>query len=84
MRYVWILFWLTLGLLLVAGWMRLRSRKSGRYDRSQAVVDDEALRQIEARGVLTTDEDEPLDLDGIRREERRFWEEEQWDEADEF
>jgi hypothetical protein len=48
------------------------------------MVDDDVLRRIIEEGVVRTDEDEPLDLDEIREEERRFWEGEEWDEADEW
>ncbi len=47
------------------------------------VVDDAAVRAILERGVIVTDEDEPLDLDEIDEEERRFWTE-LWDEPDEW
>lgn len=84
MRLVWILFWFGLGLLLVAAGVRLRARLRRRSDPWGPTVDDEALRRIVEEGRLVTDEDEPLDLREIREEERRFWEEERWDEADEF
>ena len=44
-------------------------------------LDDEAIRQIEAEGWIEVDE--PIDLDHIRKEEARFWEE-SWDEPDEW
>lgn len=83
MRLLWILFWFGLGVLLVAAGVRFRTRMRARYGRSRPVVDDEAVRRIVADGVLTTEEDEPLDLEEIEDEERRFWEE-TWDEADEW
>ncbi len=43
---------------------------------------DEAIRQIETHGRLARDE--PLDLQEIDEEERRFWEEEEWDESEEW
>lgn len=84
MRLVWILFWFGLGLLLVAAGFRLRARIRERWNASGPRVDDDAVRRIEDEGVLWTDEDEPLDLREIEEEERRFWEEEEWDEADEW
>lgn len=84
MRLLWILFWFALALLLVIAGVRLRTRMRRRERRSEPRVDDEAVRRIVEEGALRTDEDEPLDLDGIAEQERRFWEEEQWDEADEF
>jgi hypothetical protein len=47
------------------------------------VVDDDAVRSILERGVLVTEDDEPLDYDEIDEEERRFWSE-SWDEPDEW
>lgn len=84
MRLVWILFWFGLGLLLVAAGVRLRARLRRHSEARGPTVDDEALRRIVEEGRLVTDEDEPLDLGEIREEERRFWEDERWDEADEF
>jgi len=59
--------------------VRLREQVASRRPR----VDDDAVRAILERGVLVTDEDEPLDLDEIDEEERRFWSE-SWDEPDEW
>ena len=84
MRLFWILFWFALALLLVAAGVRLRARMRRRYGRSGPLVDDDAVRRIVEDGVLTTDEDEPLDLEEIEAEERRFWDEEEWDEAEEW
>lgn len=78
------LFWLACGALLILAGLRLRSRLRGGNDGSAPVVDDDMLRRILKEGVVRTDEDEPLDLDEIHEEERRFWEEEEWDEADEW
>lgn len=82
MRVLWVLFWFALGLLLVAAGLRIRAKIWRRYDRSGPVVDDDAVYRIVEEGRLVTDEDEPLDLDEIEEEERRFWEEEGWDQAD--
>lgn len=79
-----ILFWLACGVLLAAAALRLRSRIRRGTRQQQPTVDDEVMRRILEEGVVRTDEDEPLDLDEIREEERRFWEEEEWDEADEW
>jgi hypothetical protein len=71
------------GLVLASG-IRLRSRVRRRLaPRSGSPrVDDQAVRAIIERGVLVTDEDEPLDLGEIEEEERRFWSS-GWDEPDE-
>ena len=46
------------------------------------VLDDAAIQQIESAGWI--DVDEPIDLEQIREEEARFWEESSWDEPDEL
>lgn len=83
MRLLWIAFWAGLGILLLVAGMRMRRESRRRYEQQGPEVDDEAMRRIVEDGVLVTEEDEPLDLDEIQREERRFWEE-TWDEAEEF
>ncbi len=55
---------------------------AARAERRTALT-DEAIRAIELHGRLETD-DEPLDLGEIDAEERRFWEEEEWDESEEW
>jgi hypothetical protein len=69
--------------LVVASGIQLRVRMQRRLHRGRPLVDDAAVRAIVERGVLTTDEDEPLDYDEIDEEERRFWSE-SWDEPDEW
>ncbi|HSM62255.1 MAG TPA: hypothetical protein VK849_15710, partial [Longimicrobiales bacterium] len=59
----------------------LRFRLSGRGRRGVPTLDDAAVRSIIERGIIVTDEDEPLDLDQIDEEERRFWSE-KWDEPE--
>lgn len=66
-------------LVAVAALLYLRGL-SGRA-RSRRLT-DEAIRQIEAEGRV--DVDDPLDLREIEAEERRFWEEERWDESEEW
>lgn len=77
------LLWAGLTLLVVAAAVRLRRRLGRRTDASPR-LDDEAIRRIETEGRLVSDEDEPLDLDEIAQEERRFWDEEEWDSAEEL
>lgn len=83
---VWILWpvWLLLGALLLVAWLTVRTRLHHISRQPGPAVDDDAVRRIMEEGTLTTDEDEPLDIDEIRREEQAFWEEERWDDADEF
>lgn len=69
--------------LAVASGILLRFRLSGRGGRRGPTLDDAAVRSIIERGILVTDEDEPLDLDQIDEEERRFWSE-KWDEPEEW
>lgn len=70
-----------LGVLTLAAGVIFRSRVSRVIGRSDRVVTDELVRQIEESGRIEVDE--PLDLDQIQEEEARFWEE-PWDEADEW
>lgn len=68
------------GLLLVAGAIWLQQRRNGAR-RSSDGLSDAQIRAIEREG--TVEVEEPLDLDRIREEETRFWEE-SWDEPDEW
>jgi hypothetical protein len=78
-----VLVWAGLGILAAAASFSARARLR-RSLRSRTVeVDDEAIAQILEDGVLATDEDDPLDLEHIRREEEDFWEK-TWDEAEEL
>lgn len=72
-----------LGLALASG-IKLRVRISRRLGGTRPVVDDDAVRSILERGVVVTEEDEPLDYDEIDEEERRFWSSDGWDEPDEW
>ncbi len=68
--------------LVGASGLRLRGRIRRRLARSMPMVDDRAVKQILETGVLTAEDDEPLDQDEIDEEERRFWSE-RWDEPEE-
>ncbi len=68
--------------LLGASGLRLRGRIRRRLTRSVPVVDDRAVSEILATGVLAAEDDEPLDQAEIDEEERRFWSE-RWDEPEE-
>jgi len=69
--------------LVVASGVHLRLRLRERLGRGTPVVDDQAIRKILEEGVLTAEDDPPLDLDKIDEEERRFWTE-PWDEPEEW
>lgn len=80
------LLWIGLALLVVLGWLRIRARLGkGRWEAEPPSLDEEDLRRIEREGRLETGEepDEPLDLDEVEREERRFWEQ-HWDRPEEW
>lgn len=70
-------------LVLVAGWAA-RRRIAHRTGRGGAGLSDDDIAQIEEDGLLVREDDEPLDMDEIRREEERFWRSESWDEAEEY
>lgn len=70
-------FWLLLALLVLIAGLVYRRRVT-RFERR---ITDDMLRQIENRGRVEMDE--PLDLDEIQEEERRFWEE-TWDEPEQL
>lgn len=77
------LLWGAMALLVVLAWVKIRSRlEEGSRARSTR-VDDDDVRRIVEEGRLHTDEDNPLDLEQIEEEERRFWEE-SWDEPEEW
>lgn len=69
-----------LGVLAVMAAIGYRRRLAGL--REQERITDDSIRRIEQEGKLELD-DEPLDLDTIRDEESRFWEE-SWDEPEEL
>lgn len=70
------------GLLVTSG-ILLRLRLRERIGRPGLNVGDDDVRAILERGVLTKDDEEPLDLRDIDEEERRFWTE-KWDEPEEW
>lgn len=69
--------------LAISAGLAVRLRLRQRLSQGRPVVDDAVVRAILERGVVTTDEDEPLDLREIEEQERRFWSE-SWDEGDEW
>ncbi len=79
----WLVFWAALTALVIAAAILLRLRLGRRVGYREPRVDDDALRSILETGILRDDTPEPLDLDEIEEEERRFWSE-PWDEPDEW
>ena len=69
------------GLLAVVAALAYLRRRAASRPGARALT-DEAIRQIENHGVVEVDE--PLDLRDVDAEERRFWDEETWDESDEW
>jgi hypothetical protein len=78
MTWVWILF----AALAVLGGLRYIQRIGSMRSSGSPPVDDDALRRIVEDGSLSTEEDEPLDLEEAARAEEEFWNE-TWDEPDE-
>ncbi|MBW3534658.1 MAG: hypothetical protein KY453_05485 [Gemmatimonadetes bacterium] len=83
MNLLWTLVWGGLAVLVVVAAVRLRRRLGPPADAAPR-LDDDAIRRIEAEGRFLSQEDEPLDLNEIAEEERRFWDEEEWDSAEEL
>ena len=82
MSWVWIL----LAVLLIVATLRYRRGLDARKRGGGPVVDDDAVRRILEHGRIETpddEDDEPLDLDAIAREEEEFWKE-SWDEPEEY
>ena len=75
--------WMLVALLALAGAAAWRKRpgRSGATEPGH-LLDDELIRRIEAEGRVEVDE--PNDLDHIREEEARFWEESAWDDHEEY
>jgi hypothetical protein len=66
-------------LVIIAGFLYLRRLR--RLTRGPGLT-DEMIARIESAGAVEVDE--PLDLEEAAEEERRFWEDEPWDEPEEF
>lgn len=80
MAWIWLLFGVLAGMAGLRHRSRLRSaRRSARPPR----VDDDAIRRILEQGTLTSEDDEPLDLDEAKRAEEEFWRD-SWDEPEEY
>jgi len=75
---------LLLGAILAYAWWRRRRTLRERVEAEALTIDDEAIRTIESSGRLAAPQDEPLDLDEIEAEERRFWDDEDWNPAERY
>jgi hypothetical protein len=64
------------GVLALAAAVRLRTRLREPLVRP-SLLDDDAIRTIEVTGSVEIDDE--LDPAAIEEEERRFWEEEEWE-----
>lgn len=73
-----------LGAILVYAWWRRRRTLRERVEAESLKIDDDAIRAIERSGRLRAPGEEPLDLDEIEAEERRFWDDEDWNPAERF
>ena len=75
-------FGVVLALLVIAAGIVYRTRLHPRDGAGSDRLTDDMMRRIEAEGAL--DVEEPLDMEQIREEEERFWEEEPWEEPEEL
>jgi hypothetical protein len=73
-----------IAVVLAYGWWRRRRTLQRQLDVGRPRLDEDAIRAIESTGRLVTPDDEPLDLDEIEKEERRFWEDDDWNPAERF
>jgi hypothetical protein len=80
---LWLLVWTIAAALALVAAVRFPKRLRAHVQR-RPKLDDDDVRDIIAFGYFVSDEDEPLDLDQVHEEERRFWEEAEWDEAEEW
>lgn len=80
---LWLLVPLSAVALGLVAAVRLRRRVRSVVHRSPMLADQDVERIIR-QGIFVSDEDEPLDLEHVDQEERRFWEEAEWDEAEEW
>ena len=78
-----LLFWTTITILVMAAALRMYMRRKELFSPDVPVLDENAIQTILEIGEISTDEDEPLDLEEIDEEEERFWRE-SWDEPEEL
>jgi hypothetical protein len=71
------------GLALLAAIGGLLHRRSiQRVTRRRSGLSDGMIRDIETRGSVEWEPDEPLNTERISREEERFWKDAAWDEPE--
>jgi hypothetical protein len=75
-----VLFGIVAAVLAIAAGLLYRNRLEDTRRVDPSVLDDDLIRRIEREGYIELEE--PLDLEDIRKQEERFWEE-SWDEPDE-
>ena len=78
-----LLFWTTITILVMAAALRMYMRRKELFRSDVPVLDENAIQTILEIGEISTDEDEPLDLEESDEEEERFWRE-SWDEPEEL
>ena len=78
-----LLFWTTITILVMAAALRMYMRRKELFSSDVPVLDENAIQTILEIAEISTDEDEPLDLEEIDEEEERFWRE-SWDEPEEL
>ena len=78
-----LLFWTTITILVMAAALRMYMRRKELFSSDVPVLDENAIQTILEIGEISTDEDEPLDLEEIDEEEERFWRA-SWDEPEEL
>ena len=78
-----LLFWTTITILVMAAALRMYMRRKELFSSDVPVLDENAIQTILEIGEISTDEDEPLDLEEIDEEEERFWRE-SWEEPEEL
>ncbi|SVD28903.1 uncharacterized protein METZ01_LOCUS381757 [marine metagenome] len=83
LNFLGLFFWTTLTILVMAAALRMYMRRKELFASNVPALDDNAIDTILEIGELSTDEDEPLDLEEIDEEEERFWTE-SWDEPEEL
>jgi hypothetical protein len=80
---LWLIVWTGAVALALGAAVRVRLRLRKHFDQ-RPVLDDDDVKDIIAHGIYVSQEDEPLDLGRVHEEERRFWEEAEWDESEEW
>jgi len=75
-------FGFLLTLAAVAGAILYRVRLVRGFGPPRAAITDDMVRRIEEEGRVEMDE--PLDIEMIKEEEARFWDDQPWEETEEW